>query len=83
MQLLFDTGGSALVLAPGGEGFELAGEDGRFVPAVAAVAGGGIELRAAGIERPVHVRYAWASAPRSSLSNADGLPAPPFRASLR
>jgi len=83
MVLRFDTGGSALVLAPGGEGFELAGEDGDFVPAVAKIDGAGIELRAAGIERPVHVRYAWAAAPRSSLSNADGLPAPPFRASLR
>jgi sialate O-acetylesterase len=83
MQLRFDTGGSALVLVAGGEGFEVAGEDGGYVPAVASLDGACLELRAAGVERPVHVRYAWAAAPRCSLANADGLPAPPFRASLR
>ena len=83
LQLLFDTGGSALLLASGGEGFEIAGEDGSYVPAVAVVDGNQVELHAAPIERPVHVRYAWAASPPCSLHNADGLPAAPFRVSIR
>ena len=83
LQLLFDAGGSALVLAPGGEGFEIAGEDGNYARAAAKVDGNCVELHAAPIERPVHVRYAWAASPPCSLHNADGLPTAPFRASIR
>jgi sialate O-acetylesterase len=36
-------------------------------------------VSAAGVLKPVAVRYAWANAPAVSLFNAAGLPAPPFR----
>ncbi len=62
-------------------GFELAGSDGVFRPAQATLAGQQVVLRAAGVEVPAAVRYAWAANPKPgvNLVNAAGLPACPFR----
>ena len=60
-------------------GFEIAGDDGRFVPAEARVEGDTVVAGSAGIERPIRVRYGWKNVPEGNLFNAAGLPASPFR----
>ncbi len=68
--------------APGG--FEVAGEDGRFVAAEATIEGGTVVVRAAEVAVPVSVRYAWANWPEgANLSNAAGLPAAPFKLEVK
>jgi sialate O-acetylesterase len=59
-------------------GFEVAGEDHRFVPAEASVQGDSVWVSAAAIAHLVYVRYAWANAPVVSLFDSAGLPAPTF-----
>lgn len=61
------------------KGFEIAGEDRKFVPAEAKISGGTIVVRSAQIPHPVAVRYAWADNPECSLYGKSGLPAYPFR----
>jgi hypothetical protein len=61
--------------------FELAGEDGRYVPATAFIAGDKVLVRAPEIRRPVYVRYLFRKSPPDpeiSLINAEGLPASSF-----
>lgn len=72
-------GGGLVAHGPRLEGFEVAGADGRFVPAEAVVEGEAVVVTAAGVARPVAVRYGWADFPRCNLYNREGLPASPFR----
>ena len=60
------------------EGFELAGEDGEYVPALATVKGDQIVVSAAEVTAPTAVRYAWDNDPVLTLYNKAGLPASPF-----
>lgn len=60
-------------------GFELAGADGRWRPASAAIDGGTVIVSSPDVKEPVAVRYAWAANPDGHLVNAAGLPASPFR----
>jgi sialate O-acetylesterase len=60
-------------------GFEIAGEDRRFVPAVATIEGDTIVVKSGGVPHPVAVRYAWAMNAFCNLYNQAGLPASPFR----
>jgi sialate O-acetylesterase len=59
--------------------FTIAGADGKFVPAEAKIVGATVEVSAAGIEKPVAVRYAWSESAQPNLCNRAGLPAEPFR----
>ena len=60
--------------------FEIAGEDRKFVWAEASIAGDSVMVSAAGVPRPVAVRYAWARNPEgSNLYSRAGLPVSPFR----
>jgi sialate O-acetylesterase len=62
-------------------GFELAGEDGHYRPAVATLDGpDAVVVSAADVPRPVAVRYAWANTPRVNLYNSASLPAVAFQA---
>lgn len=63
------------------EGFAVCGEDKKFVPAEAKIVGDTVEVTAAGVDKPVAVRYAWANFPKpeANFANKDGLPAVPFR----
>ena len=60
------------------KGFEVAGEDRKFVAAQARVDGGTVVVSAAALPHPVYVRYAWASYFDTNLYNAAGLPASTF-----
>jgi sialate O-acetylesterase len=60
--------------------FEIAGADGKFVPAEAKIEGATVVISAAAVSQPVTARYAWVNFPDgSNLYNAAGLPAAQFR----
>ncbi len=97
VRVQFETGGARLMVgqlddlhtvreAPGQklQGFELAGADGKFVPADAALEGDQVVLSASAVPSPTMARYAWATNPQScNLYSAVGLPAAPFRTTDR
>ncbi|HEX5235564.1 MAG TPA: sialate O-acetylesterase [Silvibacterium sp.] len=68
-------------------GFEIAGEDKKFVPATAHVDHSPegptpddptVLVSSSEVPNPVYVRYDWSNAPQTNLFNAAGLPASPF-----
>jgi len=60
-------------------GFEIAGEDRRFVAANAKIDGDSVVVSSEKVAHPVAVRYAWGMNPQPSIYNRAGLPASPFR----
>jgi sialate O-acetylesterase len=60
------------------QGFEIAGDDGHFVPATARIDGQTVVVNSAQVPAPKQVRFGWANAPVVNLFNAEGLPASPF-----
>ena len=68
------------LMAKGGPvtGVEVAGADGKFVPATATIEGETIVASSPEVAKPVAVRYGWAASPQCNVFNGDGLPASPF-----
>lgn len=60
-------------------GFEVAGDDGKYVTADAKIDGASVVVSSAAVPDPVSVRYAWADNPTCNLVNREGLPASPFQ----
>jgi sialate O-acetylesterase len=77
--LSFDSTGGGLMAEL--RGFEIAGEDGKYVPAKAAIEGNMVIVSSDAVAEPKMVRYNWAAYPDGNLYNAEGLPAVPFRSS--
>jgi sialate O-acetylesterase len=69
------------MMAKGGElkGFEVAGQNGKFSPAMARIEGSTVVVSSGDVSAPGFVRYAWADNPECNLYNSAGLPASPFR----
>ena len=88
IRLTFLTSPSPLQVGSAGEeelgGFELAGKDGKFLPAKAKIDGVDVIVWREGLE-PQKVRYAWAPNPFpvANLYNDVGLPASPFSIHVR
>ena len=61
------------------QGFEIAGDDRKFVPGEAKIDGETVVVRSDKVAHPVAVRYAWGMNPWCNLYNRAGLPASPFR----
>jgi len=61
------------------EGFQIAGEDEKFVFANAQTDGETILVSSDKVSKPVAVRYGWADNPALNLYNADKMPVAPFR----
>jgi sialate O-acetylesterase len=82
--LSFKHVGSGL-LAKDGElkGFTVAGADGNFVAAQAAIEGNKVIVSSPSVEKPVAVRYGWSNTPDVNLFNKEGLPATPFRTDVK
>lgn len=71
-----------LVLTQGGEqvvGFDVAGKDRVFHPAMATVQRNKVALQSEAVKEVVALRYAWANDPKANLTNKEGLPVSPFR----
>jgi sialate O-acetylesterase len=79
VRVWFDHAAAGLV-AKGGAlvGFEIAGDDGRFVAASARIDGQTVLVGTPQVAEPKYVRYGWANAPVVNLYNSEGLPASPF-----
>lgn len=60
-------------------GFEIAGEDKQFVPALAIIKHNKVYVSHEKIKKPLFVRYGWSNVPEINLYNKDGFPASPFR----
>ncbi len=59
-------------------GFEIAGRDGKWLPATATIDGATVVATSPEVSAPVSVRYGWANSPQCNLFNGEGLPASPF-----
>jgi sialate O-acetylesterase len=59
--------------------FEIAGADGKFVPAEAVIAGDTVVVGANEVTSPAQVRFSWHNLPNPNLVNKEGLPASPFK----
>nr|WP_321353893.1 sialate O-acetylesterase [uncultured Draconibacterium sp.] len=80
MLITFSSVGSGLYANSLLEGFQVAGDDGRFVWAKAVVMSKNtVKVWSDKVEQPKAVRYAWNDNPAgSNLKNKEGLPASPF-----
>ena len=81
IRLWFDSAGGGLAARGGGTltGFTIAGTDGKFLPGEARVEGSTVVVSNPAIADPAAVRYGWEDDPVCNLTNAEGLPASPFR----
>lgn len=64
-------------------GFEVAGTDGVWKPAVASIERDRVIVASKDVLQPAAVRYAWSNDPQPTLFNGVGLPASPFRIELK
>jgi sialate O-acetylesterase len=62
------------------QGFEVAGADRHFVPAMAKIDADGstVTVESAQVTAPLYVRYAWPNAPNATLMDSGGMPASTF-----
>ncbi|MBV8629884.1 MAG: sialate O-acetylesterase [Silvibacterium sp.] len=77
MRVWFDHA-SGLTSDGSAAGFEIAGEDGYFVPAKGKIEGSTVLVEAAGVSHPKFVRYGCTSWTDANLFNKDKLPASTF-----
>jgi len=59
--------------------FQIAGADGKFVPAKAATDGKTVVVESDKVASPTQVRFGWHKTANPNLVNKEGLPASPFR----
>jgi len=59
--------------------FQIAGADGKFVPAEATIDGDEVVVEAKAIAVPTQVRFGWRNKANPNLVNMEGLPASPFQ----
>lgn len=61
------------------KGFQIAGENGKFHNAEAAIEGDKVIIGSSNVSSPKFIRYAWSGYPEANLYNSVDLPASPFR----
>lgn len=79
LRVHFDHGEGLTFGAGGPSHLEVAGDDGVFQPAQAAVDGSTLLVWSDAVPAPRAVRYAWGAADEPTLANGAGLPAASFR----
>jgi len=86
MRVWFNNVSSGLKVRGDGrlKGFEIAGPNGKYVPATAKIEGGTVLVSSPEVADPLAVRYAWQNNPAdANLMNGAGLPASLFRSDER
>lgn len=78
IEVYFDHVANGLVSNGRLTGFEVAGKDGTFYPAIAQIAKNKIVVSSNKVTKPVHVRYGWRNWFVGTLFNSEGLPASSF-----
>jgi sialate O-acetylesterase len=78
IEVYFDHVASGLVSNGRLTGFEVAGEDRVFHPALAKISKNKIVVSSNKVTKPVHVRYGWKNWFAGTLFNSEGLPASSF-----
>jgi sialate O-acetylesterase len=78
MHVWFNNAAGLKTTGPAPQGFEVAGPDGKFVPATAKIEGNTIIATSPTVPNPRYVRYAWPNFPPANLFNGAGLPASTF-----
>lgn len=80
----FSTPGEGLKTRDGkpSDAWEIAGADGKFVPAKAEISGAKVIVTAAAVSAPASVRLGWSPDSNCNLVNSAGLPAMPFSSSV-
>lgn len=79
IELLFDYAQDGFEVKGELSGFEVAGQDGKFVPAKAELCGDRIYVSASEVENPLYARYLWTNFAEVPLYGKNGLPVAPFR----
>lgn len=81
IEITFSNTGSSLTSRDGKPltWFSIAGTDGKFTAAKAAIKGDKIILSAPEVPNPVSARFGWNEAAQSNFINKEGFPAAPFR----
>lgn len=79
LRVVFEAADGGLAAEGPVTGFEIAGADGVFAPAVVQLGSDAVVLRSEQVALPMRVRYGWANVPVANLKNGLGLPARPFR----
>ncbi len=59
--------------------FQIAGEDGKYVPAEAKITGKTLVVSSKDVAAPRHIRFGWHKTANPNLVNRHGLPASPFQ----
>ncbi|HLH36114.1 MAG TPA: sialate O-acetylesterase [Alloacidobacterium sp.] len=78
IRVWFDHSGKLVIKNGDLVSFEVAGIDGKFVPATAAIENNTVVVSSPSVTEPVYVRYGWSDNPQCNLFNGAGLPASPF-----
>lgn len=79
LRIYFSNADSGLVVKDSGKYFEIAGENGVYLPAKVVVDGNSVLLSSEKVPSPKNARYGWSNTAGASLFNADDLPTVPFR----
>jgi sialate O-acetylesterase len=81
IRIWFDNAGKSLKTRGNAPltGFQVAGADGKYVPAAATIDGTTVLVSSPDVANPSSVRYAWDYNPDANLINAAGLPVSLFR----
>jgi sialate O-acetylesterase len=81
IRLDFDHVGGGLIASDGKPltEFTIAGEDKKFVPAVAEIDGQTVVVHSDAVANPVSVRFGWQDCAQPNFANKEGLPTSPFR----
>jgi sialate O-acetylesterase len=59
--------------------FQIAGADGKFIPAQATIDGDTVVVEAKEVTAPTQARFGWRNVANPNLANKEGLPASPFQ----
>ncbi len=79
LRLRFDHAAGLAFVGDAGKAFELAGANGKLVPAQARIQGETVIVSAPGVDQPAAIRFEWSNNPEAFLVNQSKLPAAPFR----